>query len=491
MADIETGIFGAIFSWFGSRKAAPESKTLPRRPSIHDMTGGQPANEELLLGLYHGTFPGLEKATPLARVPINVCTGMMGIPTPTSKDEKTQAKLNEIRSMMMQEIKLNNKLYALIGTSWVYPKWDSKTGQGLIWKILRDSHVTDILMSINTDLPVGVVTDEQINVSVGENDVKTIRRKTKYTKDLVSIEYQGSVRELVKDTTSRNVAQTLPIMFAHDPDDMVSRGHSLIEPCLCDFKDYHDIDYRVSETLARFRVKQIQKIRENGLAAWRKNNGLESDDDLLMFDIADQDLLFCMGEENTDYKFLPADATQAGEKTLERLAWKIICGTETPEIFFGRAVSGNLGSYEEQMNMMITKVKRMREELNFAYQQLFRSSLILCGIVDMTRYDLNFEMNWNRLSALSETDKADILQKFCAAMSQATTAGSIGIHQLYKLWTEFYPDVVTTEDEFKAELVKNANLQQFIKQDYSTGETLLENAGGEKEVIDRVIKDDL
>jgi len=282
-------------------------------------------------------------------------------------------------------------------------------------------------------------------------------------------------------------------MFAHESDDMVSRGHSIDEPVLCDLKDYHDIDYRVSDTLARFRVKQIQKIREGGFKDWRRNNGVETDEELANFDVADQDLLFAVGaNEDTRYEFLPEGATAAAEKTLERLAWKIMCGTQTPEIFFGKAVSGNLGSYEEQMNMMITKVQSMREELNYAYYELFKASLILCGIAESTNYDLNFEMGWNRLSALSEKDKAEILNKFCSSVSLAVTSGAIGIHQLYQLWQQYYPEIeIGTEDEFKAELVKTGNLQQFIKMDYATGETVLTAAGGEKEVIDRTVKNEI
>jgi len=480
------------FTWFGRKKEEPESKTSPRRPSIMDMTGGQPANEELLLGLYHGTYPGLEKASPLARVPINTPVNLMGIPTPICKgDERTQEKLNDIRRAMAQEIKLINKMTFLTGTSWVYPKWDNRSGNGLIWKVLRDSIVADVLISLATDLPVGVITDEQINLSVGENRVTTVRRKTIYTADRVVVTHTGAAAGLVDDRTARNVARTPPIMFANEADDLYSRGHSLLEPCLCDFKDYHDIDYRVSEVLARFRVKQIQKLRDGtGMKDWRHNNGLDDDSDFENFDVADQDLLFVVGkDEDTDYKFLPEGATAAAEKALERLAWKIICATETPEIFFGKAVSGNVGSYAEQMHMMVTKVQGLRENLNWAYKELFKASLILCGVAESTNYSLDFDMDWNRLSALSEKDKAEILSKFCSSVSVGVANGAIGINQLYQLWQQHFPEIaVGTLDEFKAELVKTGNLQQFIKQDYATGELIMTAAGGAKEVIDRVVK---
>lgn len=491
MEEIEPGLFQRIFTWFGGRKEVPESRTSGRRPYFHSMTGGLPANEELLLGLFHGTYPGLEKAAPLARAPINTPVNMIGMPTPVSKDSKTQNKLNEIRRMMSQEIKLNNKLFGLIGTSWVYPKWDSKNQNGLVWKLLKDSHVVDVLIDINTEMIYGVITDEQISITTGENKIETIRRKVRYTSSQINVEYCGALAGITKDYSAKNVAQTTPIMFAHDFDDMASRGHSLVEPCLCDFKDYHDIDTRVSETLSRFRVKQLQKVREGtGFADWKHNQGLNTDEDFANYDIAEQDLLILVGDkEDTKYEYLPEGATSAAEKALDRLAWKIICGTETPEIFFGRAVSGNLGSYAEQMNMMFTKVQGLREELEYPYKELFKASLILCGIAESTKYNLDFDMGWNKLSALSENEKADILQKFCSSVAVAAKAGALGIHQLYQLWKNYYPDLdYGTEDKFKAELVKMGNLQQFMLMDYASGESVLTAAGGEKEAIDRTVK---
>jgi len=478
------------FTWFGNKKATPETKTYARRPSLHDMTGGLPANEELLLGLFHGSYAGLEKASPMARVPVIIPANMMGQPTPTSKDAKTQIVLDEIREMMAQEIKTVNKMFILIGTSWVYPKWDRQ--RGLIWKVLRDSHVTDMLLSLQTELPIGIVVDEQINVSVGENSVQTIRRKTTYTPTQVTVLYQGKVSEDIKDYSMRNVAGVLPVMFAHEPDDMISRGHSILEPVLCDLKDYHDIDYRASETLARFRVKQIQHIGSGKLKEWRHNNGLDSDSELEAFDVADQDLLFCVGaDEDTKYVFLPEGATAASEKALERLYWKVIEGTETPEIFFGGAVSGNMGSYEGQLQMMVTKVQGLREEVSYAYTELFKASLRLRSLIDMTKYDMDFEMGWNRLESISEKDKATMLAQFATAVSALVTSGGVGIKQLYQLWKTNYPELeYGTEEEFKAELVKNANLQQFLKQDYATGESMIEAAGSEANVINNVNKDE-
>jgi hypothetical protein len=141
------------------------------------------------------------------------------------------------------------------------------------------------------------------------------------------------------------------------------------------------------------------------------------------------------------------------------------------------------------MNMMITKVKCFRESLNWAYRELFKASLIICGVADSTTYSLDFEMGWNKLSALSEKDKADILSKFLSATSIGLSSGAVGISQLYQLWQETFPEIeVGTEEEFKEELVKSGNLQQFIRSDYATGELLMSAAGSAADVINRVMK---
>jgi hypothetical protein len=476
-----------IFSFFGGKKTAPESKIPRRNNNPTDMTGGLQGNEELFEGLIHGTYQGLQKATPLARIPVLIPAMMMGYPTPKSKDENTQAVLDQLIKEKTREINIIKRKYLNVGTTWVYPKWDSSANT-LVWKIIKDSSIPDLMVSLLNERLETIIVDEQITITTAENTRQIVNRKTTYTKDKVTVKYTGAVNGLVKDISMRNIAGTIPIMFAHEPDDAISRGHAVNEPILCDLKDYHDIAVRVSKTIAGFTTKQVQDIKD--IKTWRHNNGLDSDADLADYDVALVDLIMNLEGEKTSYLHLPADATGAGEVALKREFLVIIQGTSVAEIFWGGAIQGNNGSYSDQMQSMINIVKEYRSEVTPAFKDLFVSSLILLGLANNETYDLDIEMNWNRLTSISEKDQASILQQFCSAMSGAVTSGCIGIHQLYEMWNKNYSDIqYESEDSFKADLVKTANLQQFLKQDSVTGEELIQAAGDTPEsIIDSVNK---
>jgi hypothetical protein len=74
-------------------------------------------------------------------------------------------------------------------------------------------------------------------------------------------------------------------------------------------------------------------------------------------------------------------------------------------------------------------------------------------------------------------------------MAGAVTAGAIGLHQLYELWSKNFPDIqYEGEDEFKADLVRTGNLQQFLKQDPATAEAMMTSVDDLSEIVDKVNK---
>jgi hypothetical protein len=477
----------AIFSFLGGKKTVPESKMSRRNQNPVDMTYGLQANEDLLEGLFAGTYHGLEGASAIARIPVLVPANMMGIPTPKSEDKRTQEALDKIISNMASEINIIKRKYLNVGTTWVYPKWISSKNK-LVWKIIKDSTIPDIMGDLNSEEPETILVDEQITITAGENDRKIINRKTTYTEKNVTVKYSGSTGGLVKDVSMVNKAGILPAMFAHLSDDTSRRGHSVNEPLLYDYKCYHDIDYRIAQTIGQFSTKQVQTIKD--IKNWRHNNNLDSASELEEYDVSLVDLIMNIDGEKTEYLHLPADATDAGQKDLERRFIKIVEGSGVDEIFWGGAVQGNNGSYSEQKQSMIVKIQDYRTECNKPFHQLLVGTLRLRSIVDNYQYDLNFTDGWNRLTSISEKDQSNILQQFCSAMAGAVTAGAIGIHQLYELWCENYPDIqYKDEAEFKADLVKTANLQQFLKQDAVTGEAMMTVAGDNLEsIVDGVNK---
>lgn len=468
------------FTWFGNNKdtTGRGEGTRPRRTGNRtDISYAIAANDELFLGMYHGTYPGMELASPLARVPINVRVTMMGLPTPKSDDEKTQEALKRITERMRREIKILKFGYLTCGTTWGFPIWDSNRG-GLVWRVMRDGVVSDVIVNLETELITEVNTDEELTVSTGINQKATVRRLVKYSLDKVTVSYTGSMT--VGGKSMRNTAGILPVMFAHEVDSVTGRGHSILEPVLADLKEYHNTDANIARTVSRFRPKQKQKIAQGQVKTWRDNNGLSDDSDLCAYDPLDADLILNQGDEDTDYIHLPGEATTAAEKSLERRFYKIFQGTNTPEMFFGQIATGNHASSDNDMQIMINDVSACREEVNEAFREMYAASLRLMSVAEMTEYRQDFEMGWNRLESLSEKDKSEILKNFLQALSAGISSGAIGINQLYQLWKEMYPALDHGSiEEFKKDLVRTANHIQFLKMDYATGENLIDMAGGE------------
>ncbi len=466
--DIHSG-HGRRFSWtFGKERTTP-TKTPPRRPFPKDKTGGMVANEEMLLGLYHGTHSGLQFASPLAFTPISAPVNMMGLPTPTSTDERTQEVLDEITATMAERIPKLNRSAILLGTAWRWPRFDAKS-RALVWEEIPDSIVADILIDIVTGKPSEILTDEQISISTAENAVAIVQRKRRFEQARVTIRWFGQRPADVQDYSGRNIAGILPIPFAHDTDESEIRGHSSLSRIIRDLKDYHDTDYRVSEILTKFLPKQIQEVEQVG--KWLENNfGSESFDALSDYDVSGNDLIINRrGEESTSYEYLPEGATSAHEKSLERKYYKIIEGSGIPELFWGPLATGNHASTTEHMQQAISYVDSIRREMNAPYYDLYAASLRILSIARMESYG-EFTMGWNRLESVSADIKSQIFSRFSQALSQLSNASVLTKKQLWTLWTLNYPESKPGEfEEFASGLSDMAQFRQFAGMSYAEGQ---------------------
>jgi hypothetical protein len=429
-----------FFSWFFNRSRHESkqdvTKTRPRRPVARDMTGGFAANEDMLSGLYHGTWQGLQFASPLVFTPINIPVQMMGLPTPHSDDERTQEVLDEITEMMSERIPKIHRSALLIGSTWRWPCFDSAT-QSLVWEEIKDSAISDILLSVLTGAPTAILTDEQFELSIGENNVVYVRRKRRFDAQQVTVHWEGQTSAGLGDMSARNTIGMLPIVFANDADEGDLRGHSALSRIIRDLKDYHDIDYMRSEILTKFRPKQVQDVSD--LKTWLTNNGMDSAA-VAGYDVAETDLIFNIKDkEGTEYKFMPDAATAPYDKALENKFWKIFEGSGIPEMFWGGLATGNHATAEIQMQQAVTYVNQIRQQWNRPYADLYAASLRLLSIVRMETYQ-TFEMGWNRLEAISAVVKSQIFASFATALSQIAGAASFTKQQLYNLWTLNYPE---------------------------------------------------
>jgi hypothetical protein len=273
------------------------------------------------------------------------------------------------------------------------------------------------------------------------------------------VQWLGQKPASVQDYTATNRAGVLPICFAHDTDEGEIRGHSSLARVIRQLKDYHDIDFRVSETLAKFRPKQKQKVKS--LSEWLKNNfGADNPEALASLDISDNDFIL---------EVMPVGATAAHENALARKFLMIVEGSGIPELAWGPLATGNHASTDEDKQLLISYVDDLRRESNRPYYDLYAASLRLLSIVRGENYK-SFKMGWNKLESISADMKSQIFARFAQALTQMSGAAAMTIEQMHKLWVLNYPETEPgTFDEFVAGITQMGLHKQFVGLDYASG----------------------
>ena len=454
------------FSWFFGKERNPPTKGMIRRPGPRDMTGGFQANEAMLRGMYHGEWQGLQFASPLCFVPVNLLVQFMGYPTPISDDPVTQEALDFLMALMADRIPRVHRGALISGNAWRWPRFDSRD-LALAWEAIPDSTIPDILVDIASERPTAILTDEQIRLSVDENKIIEVQRKRRFEAGRVEVKWLGQKPDSVSDYTARNVAGMLPVNFPNEADEGDLRGYSVFARVIRDLKDYHDSDYRISETLTKFKPKQVQSVEAP--ATWRTENGLEDDEIFSTLDIANNDFILNRKDETTDFAFLPEGATVALEKALERKFWKVVEGTGIPELFWGPLATGNHASTDTQLQQAVGYSAAKRREFSSAWQTLIAGSLRILSIVRGENYK-TFEMGWNRLEAVSPSTKSTIMLNFAQTAAALVNSASCTKKQLFALWELNFPESEPGKYEDWIEGIgEMAAHKQFLGLDYLSG----------------------
>lgn len=456
-----------LFSWVAGKERDEPTRRTASRPGARDLTNAFVANEEMLRALYHGNAKGLQFASPLCYTPVNLMTQMMGIPTPYSADERTQKALDEITAAIGSErVTRTHRGSLIVGNCWRWPRFDSQT-MGLVLESIMDSIVTDILVDVQSEQPYAILTDERIKIATGENKTVNVQRKRRFDHDMVAVKWSGEKPATVQDVTARNVAGILPVNFANDADEGELRGFSVFSRTIRDLKDYHDLDYRASETLAKFKVKQVQTVKDP--AAWRKENGLDTAENMRDFNPAENDFVLNKENDTTAYEFLPGEATAAIDKALERKFWKIVEGSPIPELFWGPLATGNHASTDTQMQQAVDAANAKRKEFTPPWTAIYAGCLRIASVLRMENYQ-PFEIRWNRLDAVSPATKMQILLNFAQAMRELVNSATCTKQQLHTLWTLNFPESNPGDYETYLEGITDmAMFKQFLGEMYGSG----------------------
>ncbi len=390
----------------------------------------------MLKGLYKGTHPGLQFASPLCYTPVNLLVQFMGYPTPIADgdDPVTQAALDYLVKFFRPSRIHRGAL--IVGTAWRWPRFDSSE-MTLACEAIPDSVITDILIDIASERPYAILADEMIRLATGENQIANVQRKRRFEPGRVSVRWLGERPRSVKDEDTANVSGSLPTAFAHDADEGEIRGSSVFSRPIRVLKDYHDTKYRISETLTKFRVKQVQTVRDP--AQWRKENGLDDESAFASYDIADNDLIINRTEETTKYEFLPKDATEALEKALGTDFWLVVEASGMPELFWGPLATGNHASTDVNLDQAVKYAESERGDMAGPWSSLLAAGLSILSVARGENYK-GFTMGWNRLDGVSPQVKSEIFLRFTQAAAQLVGSATCTPKQLHRLWEINFPE---------------------------------------------------
>jgi len=452
-------ILDTVMDWFKSRETQESStenpiQRAPRRPKTVDMTEGLTINDDLTRGLWRNTYPSMRLAGSLAFAPIFVPVTLMGVPVPTSEDERTQEILTDIVDSVHELCWQIHKTCHRDGTCWVWPAYSSDTG--LRWEFIPDSSVTDIIKDVVTGEVKEIRTDEYLSVSVGPNDIRRVRRKKTFTRERVAIFYESSSVPGLESVEYVNPSGELPVAFANNKEPNETRGISDYSRILPDLKSYHDIDHAWTLLLAKFRAKLVIGVRD--VDKWLADNGFATVDAV---DVATADLFFKNTSNEESIELIEPPFTEAYEAKLKYTFRKIVEGSGIPEIAWGLKTEGNHASAEEQMGTLVAYADDKRTQKNGAYHKLFAGSLRLLGMARM-RQVADFQVEWNRLDAISDKVRSEIFKNFTQGIGFAMNYAAVTDQQLHALWKQNFPEA-TEEDyeEFVTGMNRAARFRQW------------------------------
>ena len=428
-------IIGSLFWKKGGENQQDLSKdTQTRRPRDVDFTGGLVANSALLYGLYYGTVPELQFASPMAYTPVSVPKNLVGIPTPKAQDKKTQAAVKKIIDEQYDECPIIVQTYLIIGTAWRWCRWSQKLGR-VIWEAIPDENITDIELDLDTG-EINVIWDHiKFRYTDGYNQVKTAERKRRIGRDYIQVWYTSENKEL-KNIKMNNPFGFIPIPFGHECKEDEWRGHSIYSRNLRMYKSNHEIQKRRDEILAKFKPKMTQKT--NSPDKWLANNAYEGFHKVDPF--LDDFFINVTEQEETDFIYLPADATRQHTEAINANNKLIVLGSGVPELFWPGLATGNHASTDTQKDLGIAYINDLRRELNRAYTQLFNQSLTIKGFMEQTRYS-EVTNDWDQFEMVSKEVQAKIFSMFTQGLGTIIQNASMSYDDIKYFIDKFYPDM--------------------------------------------------
>lgn len=440
MNDRKHGFIANLFTRPAQKKDL--TKITPRRPHEVIKTGGDVSNYSMLRGLYDGTVPELQFASPYAYTPISVPVSLIGIPlpVPVDSDEKTKERIKKLLDDRADEFQEIERTELIGGTAWRWVRYDAKAGN-VVWESIPDESIVAMEIDVITGDIEKIYTHDKFEVTLNESNVGYAERKRVITKKTIEIKWLMNQGSAAKEINQSGVNRFgfMPIPFGHDCDDGEYRGHSAFSRIMRLMKETHDIHRAREEILADFKPKLI--VETDDPSGWLANNGYGSDINHAIDEVfLSRFYLAYKDKESLRFEHLPQTATQQFTDAMKENYKLIVIGSGIPEIFWGGLATGNHASTESQTNMGIAYINGLREENNKSYSKLINQTLAIYSFVELTNYS-TVRITWDSFDMMSEEVKAKVFQSVAAGLSSLVSGASATKEDLYYFMKRFYPSL--------------------------------------------------
>jgi hypothetical protein len=453
------------FSTFGGKRKVETDKKHSRNITTKDSTGTVVANVALLDGVYYGTEPSLQFASPLAFTPINVPVSLVGIPTPTSDDEKTRDRLKLLIEEKADEFPVIESTKLRHGTAWRWPRYDAQN-KALVWEAILDDTIEAIEFDIISGEMVAIYTHDRFTISTGRDSTEVRERYRKITRQRIEVKWvgqRGGVKSTVSDASMVNPFGHLPRPFGHDCATGEWRGHSVFGRILRVMKAYHEVRLQQVQILAEFNPKLVHSVSDVG--EWMKNNGYASPEQIGADAFGSRFFLNKFSSEKTEMVYLSSDATKPHADAQKDMIRDIVSGSGVPELFWGGLATGNAASTDTQKDLAVQYIQSLQTEDDVQYQGLFNDSLEILSFVEMTNYQ-PCRMGWSKIDMMSEETKARVFGTASAGIASIVQSAGGSKDDVLFFWKKFYPDLPEkTIEEFSAGIKAMAEHKAYANTD--------------------------
>jgi hypothetical protein len=183
------------------------------------------------------------------------------------------------------------------------------------------------------------------------------------------------------------------------------------------------------------------------VADWLRNNGYKGIEDVDPFDA---DFFLNIGEdEDTDFMYLPGDATRQHTEALADNYKRAIIGSGVPELFWGGLATGNHASTETQKDLGVEYILSLRREMNRPYSVAFNQTLTIMGFMEQSRYSEVIN-EWDHFEMVSKEVQVKNFLAFMQGLGLLIQNASMGYDDMLYFVKKFYPaSPVQTREQLK------------------------------------------